>query len=80
MLHTVVSDLVKHGIFLVPVGELEWWLRKHGIEESRETKWAWANAAAARIQGLGAQSGDVWDFIRSVGAFLRADAVQPDDR
>lgn len=66
----LVDDLKSHGIFLVPVGELEGWLSGAQLSESRENKWAWANAAALHIQSKGAASGDVWDFVREVGRYL----------
>ena len=55
---------------LVPVGELEAWLADRAIGASKRTKWSWANEAAASVRHLGPQAGDVWDFMRSVGAYL----------
>jgi hypothetical protein len=66
----LVKDLETVGVFLVPVGELEEWLVGAGIEESKNNKWAWANAASLYIQSKGAQDGDVWDFVRRIGAYL----------
>jgi putative AbiEii toxin of type IV toxin-antitoxin system/OLD-like protein len=71
-LSKVLRDLAQRGLFLVPVGELEQWLSGHGVEESKNNKKAWANAAAQRIQVLGRQAGDVWDFVAGVGAYLNA--------
>ena len=70
-LQDLVDQLSRYGIFLVPVGELEGWLVDAGIAESKENKWAWANAAANYVQLQGAQAGDIWDFVRSAGNFLR---------
>jgi hypothetical protein len=67
----LVSDLRGAGLFLVPVGELEEWLAGRGVAPSKQEKWAWANEAASKVKELGAQSGDVWDFIRDVGQYLR---------
>ena len=69
-LRQLVLSLKTVGIFLVPVGELEEWLADEHIAESKANKWAWANAAALRIQGKGSTEGDVWDFVRDVGNYL----------
>ena len=66
----LLTSLEEIGVFLVPVGELEEWLVDANIRESKENKWAWANAAALYIQSRGATSGDIWDFIRNVGRYL----------
>jgi hypothetical protein len=69
-----ISDLLQKltafGLFLVPVGELEEWLASHSVGESKSNKRAWANAAAQRIQKLGKQSDDVWEFVSSVVRYL----------
>ena len=70
-LKALVGDLREAGLFLVPVGELEEWLAGRGVAPSKQEKWAWANEAASRVKELGAQSGDVWDFVRNVGQYLR---------
>jgi hypothetical protein len=59
------------GLFLVPVGELVCWLTSEGIAASKQTKWAWAIEAAAKVRELGAQKRDVWGFMREVGAKLK---------
>lgn len=69
-LQELVAGLRDHGVFLVPVGELEEWLPTAGITESKENKWAWANAASTYVQSQGAQPGDIWDFVRAVGKHL----------
>lgn len=66
----MLSKLSQCGLFLVPVGELEEWLADHQVEESKNNKRAWASSAAQRIQQLGKQPGDVWDFISAVGRYL----------
>lgn len=72
-LKAAVSRLATFGIFLVPVGELECWLSAEGITESKSNKWAWANAASLTVQNKGVANGDIWDFIRNVGAYLQAE-------
>lgn len=69
-LRELINSLKEHGVFLVPVGELEEWLAHADIKESKDNKWAWANAAALYIQSQGTSSGDVWDFVREVGRYL----------
>lgn len=71
-LQELTDHLKKIGLFLVPVGELEEWIANAHINESKENKWAWANAASLEIQRRGAERGDVWDFIREVGGYLAA--------
>jgi len=71
-LRTLIESLKIHGVFLVPVGELEEWLAAEGITDSKEIKWAWANAAALRVQSKGPDMGDIWDFVRDVGTYLSA--------
>lgn len=66
----LLTSLKEIGVFLVPVGELEEWLVDANIQESKENKSAWANAAALYVQSRGATSGDIWDFIRNVGTYL----------
>jgi hypothetical protein len=69
-LRQILTCLKESGVFLVPVGELEEWLADANLKESRENKWAWANAAALHIQSRGVATGDIWDFIREVGDYL----------
>jgi hypothetical protein len=75
-LQTQVRDLVSHvrdhGLFVVPVGELEQWLSDRGIEASSTNKWAWANEAATTVRAAGGSPGGIWDFMRGVGTHLQA--------
>jgi hypothetical protein len=68
----LVSALASHGLFVVPIGELEQWLGTYDVGVSVNDKRAWANAAAQRIQSLGRQPGDVWEFVAGVARFLSA--------
>jgi hypothetical protein len=70
-LQEILLSLERVGVFLVPVGEVEGWLAAEGIADSKEKKAARANAAALTIQAKGACHGDIWDFVRGVGNFLR---------
>lgn len=66
----LLEQLSSHGLFLVPVGELEQWNESYAVGVSRRNKRAWANAAAQVIQKSGKQNGDVWDFVSAVGRYL----------
>lgn len=70
-LESLIDDLQDHGMFLVSVGELEQWLSRYDIKASKQNKWAWANEAAQKVRKLGAQSDDVWQFLRQVGRYLQ---------
>ena len=70
----LLEQLSDHGLFLVPVGELEEWLANHDVGISKSEKRAWSNAAAQLIQKVGKQSGDVWDFVEAVGRHLSPSA------
>jgi len=69
-LNTLLSDLQSHGVFLVPVGELESWLPVQMRGHSREDKSRWAMLAAEKIEDIGERHGDVWEFIKAVYEFL----------
>jgi hypothetical protein len=69
-LKSLLGELTKYGLFVVPLGELEEWLADYGIAESKSSKWAWASAAATAVQSAGVRNGDVWDFVRAVAAYL----------
>ncbi len=66
----LVAKLSKHGITLVPVGELEEWLSDCDIKASKKKKWAWANEAADFIRNNGKRTDDIWEFVENVGTYL----------
>jgi OLD-like protein len=66
----IVQGLARHGLFLVPVGELEQWFGQSEVSVSRQNKWAWANDAAAYIRNSGPRHVGVWEFISEVAGFL----------
>jgi Overcoming lysogenization defect protein-like, TOPRIM domain/AAA domain, putative AbiEii toxin, Type IV TA system len=66
----LLTSLKTAGVFLVPVGELEEWFDTDTIGESKDNKWAWANAASIQVQLKGPSIGGIWDFIRDVSAYL----------
>jgi len=69
-LSVVVEQLRNHGLFLVPVGELEQWLATDNVGVSTNDKRAWSNAAAQTVQKAGKRDGDVWGFVTAVGRYL----------
>ena len=74
-LSELLTRTKKHGLFLVPLGNLEDWLAGRVPESKENEKWAWANAAALYVQSQGAQHGDVWDFVREVGRYVQDDRI-----
>jgi hypothetical protein len=67
---TLLKDLASHGLFLVPVGELESWLPILMKGQSREDKSKWAMLAAEKVEDVGERDEDIWKFICSVRGFL----------
>lgn len=66
----LLDDLRRHGLFVVEVGELESWLPVLMMGQSREDKSRWAMLAAQKIEAVGDQGDDVWEFMRSVHSYL----------
>lgn len=61
------------GLFLVPVGELESWLVKYGLQKSRN-KGKWIVKALNKISDLENdvdESLEPWNFIREIDCFFR---------
>lgn len=70
LLRGYIERAREFGLFLVPVGELEYWLADRPIEASKRKKWAWANEASDYIHTHPEEDGDVWEFMRAVGDYL----------
>ncbi|HQR08740.1 MAG TPA: AAA family ATPase [Gemmatales bacterium] len=71
-LQVVVNAFATHGLFFVPVGELEDWLKplmldmpKNGISKTERSL-----IAAERIRSSHQKEGDIWDFTRRVFEYL----------
>ena len=71
------AQLAEYGLFIVPGGELEGWLKHLGAAASHSPEWlievfekmgADPNAAGY----VQPSTGDVWDFMRAVGSWLRS--------
>ena len=69
-LENLLKNFRQLGLFLVPVGELEFWLSNYGIKASRKKKWAWANEAAEFIRTTEPRDDDIWNFMRTIGEYL----------
>jgi hypothetical protein len=73
-LENLLSELARYGIFFVPVGECEAWL-KHLKIDGHATEWLVRMFETLGDDPKGAQyakpeAGDVWDFIATVRAWL----------
>lgn len=69
---TLLNQLKTHGIFLVPLGELESWIKdlmKNG--PSKRDKGLWATEAAKRIEEHGNGSDDVWNYAKGILNYLK---------
>ena len=71
----LLGHLAEYGVFLVPVGELEHWLRHLGIGGDKST---WLGRMLDRMGSdptdpdyVRAGQGDVWDFLRRLSGWLR---------
>jgi len=71
-LDSAIEHLCEHGIFLVPVGELESWLSSEFMENgpSRERKQEWADHASKRIRHAPQGAGHLADFMSKVAGFI----------
>jgi predicted ATPase len=72
-LNNLLEKWKNHGLFLVPVGELENWLEDQNIGASKSKKAAWANSAASHIRQIGIQQGDIWEFMKEVAGYLQSE-------
>jgi len=75
-MRVLLEQLRNHGLFLVPVGELEQWLAGYEVGVSKSDKRAWSNAAAQIIQKSEKRDGDVWGFIAAVGLHLSSQQTE----
>lgn len=61
-----------HGLFLVPVGELEDWVPELTADgPSKKKKAEWANYAANKLRDAPIGTNDVWAFVRKMAEFQR---------
>ena len=69
-LNEIIATCEALGLFLVPVGELEYWTSQHG----RSRKAEWANEAARRIRSSPDEAKELIAFVENVGKFQLASA------
>ena len=75
LLRVLLAKVETCGVFLVPVGQLEWWLADANLKSSRTTnKAGWANEASEYIQLSQVNTGDIWDFVLRIGRALSVKA------
>lgn len=71
----LLADCRRYGLFLVPVGELEFWCKELMSDgPSKQRKSEWANEAAIRIRASSSRSDDVWSFVEGVASYQRDEA------
>jgi hypothetical protein len=73
---TLFKDLGDHGIFIVPVGELESWLPGLGVPRSSKAKWivdifSALGSSPKSKSYVKPSTGDVWKFFDDVGEWIR---------
>jgi hypothetical protein len=70
----VIEELASIGIFIVPVGEVEGWLRSLGVTNKKN----WLTDMLTRLGAPGDPAyvrtgdGDVWDFVRQIARWASA--------
>ena len=74
---TFLNSCRSVGIFLVPVGELEDWVKDLVTGgPSKKKKADWANFAASQIRECQPRDNDVWDYIRKIAMFHRDEGAR----
>ncbi|HVA69242.1 MAG TPA: AAA family ATPase [Candidatus Binataceae bacterium] len=74
---SLIDQLAEYGIFVVPNGEVESWLRYMGIADGASSKRDWLPRIFERMgvdhsdsNYVKPDQGDVWDFLRKVGRWI----------
>ena len=70
-INSLITNLKRIGIFLVPCGELESWVPTLMTEVTRENKSLWATEAARKIEDYGEGEDDIWAYIRSMVDYFK---------
>jgi energy-coupling factor transporter ATP-binding protein EcfA2 len=70
-INSLIADLKRSGLFLVPCGELESWVPMLMSGVTRENKSLWATEAARRIEDHGEREDDIWAYIRSIVGYFK---------
>lgn len=71
-LKSLLENIQKHGLFLVPRGELESWVPHLMESTGKENKSRWATEAARKIEEIGRGDDDVWDHVESIVNYIRS--------
>jgi hypothetical protein len=74
-LQAVVEKFTRYGLFFVPVGELEDWVKHlmHDQPKGSASKTDRAALAAEKIRAAPEKKGDIWAFVQSVLDYLRGE-------
>jgi hypothetical protein len=73
---SILSELQKFGLFLVPRGELESWVPELMGNTTKVNKSLWATEAALRIEDKGRGNNDIWDFVVEIINFIKSQLGQ----
>ena len=72
---SLLDQLSQYGIFVVPVGEAEYWLKYLEVSASKSN---WLNSVFDRMKAdpkdcdyVAPQDGDVWGFLESISNWIR---------
>ena len=66
---SIVNKCHALGLFLAPVGQLEYWSPGLEVQASKSKKAEWSNEASLRIREHPELASDLLDFMRSIGEF-----------
>ncbi len=78
-LRSLIAECNDMGLFLVPVGELEYWSPELGVSASKQKKAEWANEAAILLRETPDKANDLLDFVGMMGAFHTSEANRLSD-
>jgi hypothetical protein len=73
-LRSIITKCHSIGLFLVPVGELEYWSPELGVTASKSKKAEWANEAAMLLRTNADRANDLLGFMETLGKFHAAEA------
>lgn len=71
-LEKIVAYSNNIGLFLVPVGELEYWMQDTMNDVGKDNKSKWADEAARRIRDNNITDNDIGKFIESIALYLQS--------
>lgn len=72
----LIQNLRSFGVFVVPNGELESWLKDLDVVETKNKR-NWLLSAFDKLGGdpdapdfVGPRKGDIWDFVRAISFWI----------